>query len=58
MTNDSCIIGGIVRHRHGYGFRISFSNPNVARKYKEAFQWYIEADDIEVETKRGYYDML
>ena len=56
MVKPRCIIGGIVRHKGGYGFRLTFDTVKLAQKYKEAFNWYIENDRIRVDVKKGYYD--
>jgi len=52
----SCIIGGIVKHSNGVGFKLTFNNAELANKYKDMFRWILVADGVEVVYKLGYYD--
>lgn len=52
-----CLIGKIIKHSNGMiGFKLSFNNVVLARKYSEAFKWYIEGDGVRVTKQRGMYD--
>jgi len=52
-----CTIGGIVKHRRGgYGFKTTFTSPEIAQKYKDMFFWIIVNDDIKTTKETGYYD--
>jgi len=48
--------GGIIKHSDGLGFKITFKDQALAQKYKEAFIWYIQDDNIKVKDNKGYYD--
>jgi len=39
-----------------YGFTVAFNNITDAKKYKEAFIWYIESDNKKVMRRKGYYE--
>ena len=51
-----CIVGGIIKHKDGIGFKISFSNAALACKYKDMFTWIVKDDKVSVDVKKGYYD--
>jgi len=53
---NKAIVGGIVKHRYGVGFKITFPNRRLANKYKEMFDYIIKSDNIKTEVKNGYYD--
>ena len=58
-TNDDrprVTIGGIIRHKYGTGFKITFSSVDLARKYKDMFTWMLKYDKFIVRVERGYYD--
>lgn len=50
------IIGGIVKHRGGYGFRVTLDTVKLAQKYKDIVKWIILGDKLRVDIKKGYYD--
>jgi len=50
------IIGGIVKHKGGYGFRITFDTVKHSQKYKDMMMWILESDKFRVDVKKGYYD--
>ena len=57
MKRYDCIIGGIVRHRNGgYGFKLTFKDVSVARKYKEQLVWFVKDDHLKNMVRKGYYD--
>lgn len=53
---ESCTIGGIVRMNRGTGFKISFSNMELSRKYKDMFIWILKDDKLNLNVQRGYFD--
>lgn len=57
MHKYNCIIGGIVKHRHGgYTFKIIFDDIETAKKYKEQLIWFTKDDFKKVMVRKGYYD--
>lgn len=52
------VIGGIVKHRGGYGFRVTLDTVKLAQKYKDMVKWIIESDKLRVDVKSGYYDVV
>ena len=53
-------MGGIIKHKSndGYGFKLSFSSPETANKYKDMMRWIIIHDGHPLIYKTGYYDMF
>lgn len=54
---QKCTVGGLVKHKDGYGFKLSFTTPEKAQHYKDMFVWIIKDDHIGMVVERGYYDM-
>jgi len=50
------IMGGIIKHKNGYGFKITFTDSSLANKYKDMFRWIIINDNIPLIYNTGYYD--
>ena len=53
---NKCVIGGILKHNDGYGFKITFNNPETAQHYKDMIGWIIKNDKINTVVKKSYYD--
>lgn len=56
---SSCLIGGILRHTDGIGFKLTFigdDNEEQAQHYKDMFKYIIESDKIKVRILKGYMD--
>ena len=51
-----CTVGGILRMNRGTGFKVSFSNVELARRYKDMFTWILKDDKMNVRVERGYFD--
>jgi len=58
VSGDNIIIGGIVKHRHGYGFKITCSSKDHANKYKDMIRWIIQNDKIPIVYNLGYHDFF
>jgi len=54
----SVTISGIIKHRNGYGFKITFNNNEEADRYKDMIRWILKDDGYHIENKKGYYDKL
>ena len=54
---SNCRIGGIVKHRNGYGFKVTFTNKKHANKYKDMLFWIICNDNISTVKNVGYHDL-
>ena len=50
------IVGGILRHNRGTGFKITFSSVDLSRKYKDMFIWILKDDGFNVRVEKGYHD--
>ena len=50
------IVGGILRHNRGTGFKITFSSVDLSRKYKDMFIWILKDDRLNVRIEKGYHD--
>jgi len=50
------IVGGILRHNRGTGFKITFNNVKLSRKYKDMIIWILKDDKFNVRVERGYHD--
>jgi len=53
---ESCTVGGIIRMNRGTGFKLSFSNVELTRKYKDMFIWILKDDNFNMNVQRGYFD--
>ena len=49
-------ISGIVKHKDGLGFKITFKNQETANKYKDMIRWILAHEKYPVEYKIAYYD--
>ena len=57
MSGDEKIImGGIVKHSKGIGFKVTFTSPETANKYKDMFRWILVNDNHPLIYLKGYYD--
>jgi len=56
MLNNKIIIGGIIKHKHGRGFKITFPDKETANKYKDMFKWILADDGYLIDMDTGYYD--
>lgn len=54
--SESCHIDGIVKHKNGFGFKISFSDVKDAQRYKEMIGWFAVDEKLVVDEDKGYYD--
>lgn len=50
------VVGGIIKHNRGTGFKITFSDVEAARWYKEMFIFILKDDMANVRVEKGYYD--
>ena len=50
------IMGGIIKHNNGIGFKITFQDQNTANKYKDMFRWILVHDGYPLIYNLGYYD--
>ena len=53
-----CVFSGIVKHKDGIGFKVTFDKPETANMYKDMFRFIVKNDGFKIEDKRGYYDNL
>jgi hypothetical protein len=51
------ILGGVIKHNNGIGFKITFQDQATANKYKDMMRWIIKNDKHPVVYKTGYYDI-
>ena len=49
-------MGGIIKHRSGYGFKITFASPETANKYKDMTRWILVNDGFPLTYNTGYHD--
>jgi hypothetical protein len=56
IKNKAVLMGGIIKHNRDYGFKITFSDIEDARKYKDMIYWIIKNDNIRCIMNFGYYD--
>jgi hypothetical protein len=55
MSNDKkCVIGRILKHKEGYGFKVTFLNFTEAKKYKEQVSFVIQIDGYDIISSKGY----
>lgn len=50
------VMGGIINHKQGVGFKITFIDKIQAQKYKDMFRWILLDDNMNVVTNLGYHD--
>lgn len=50
------ILGGIVKHSKGIGFKTTFKNRETANKYKDMIRWILADDGFSLVYNVGYYD--
>lgn len=55
-SDNKCIISGIVKHRSGYGFKVTFESKEHANKYKDILRWIIINDKLPLVCNIGYHD--
>ena len=58
MSCNRTIVGGIVKHKEGYGFKLIFADTYTANHYKDMFNFIINSDKIKTDVRKGYYDNL
>lgn len=56
MSKNKAIIGAIINHRNGVGFKLTFDDKETAQHYKDMFDFIIRSDNIKTEVKKGYYE--
>ena len=56
MRGNKIILGGIINHKHGIGFKITFPDKEMANHYKDMVRWILLDDKLNVATNRGYFD--
>ena len=58
MIKSKATIGGIISHfGGGYGFKITFENPELARYYKEMIEFILKSESrLKVKTEKAYHD--
>ena len=50
-------LSGIVKHSNGeYGFKVSFTDVDLANRYKDMLRWILVSDNLPLEYRFGYYD--
>ena len=61
MSNNKkskVIIGGIIKHTNGcYGFKTSFTTPELANQYKDMLRWIIKDDGHPLDYQTAYHDL-
>ena len=48
------IMGGIIKHSKGYGFKLTFPSPETANKYKDMIRYILTSDNIPLIYNTGY----
>jgi len=56
MHKTTCRLGGIIKHRQGIGFKVTFQDREQANYYKQMFYYILKSDYKDVENIGGYYD--
>ena len=51
-----CMIGGILRHNGGFGFKVTFDDVETTKYYKDMIFWIIKNDKFSMDVKNGYYE--
>jgi hypothetical protein len=51
-----CMIGGILRHNGGFGFKVTFDDVETTKYYKDMIFWIIKNDNFSMDVKNGYYE--
>ena len=54
--SSNCIIGGIIKHSNGIGFKLTFKDHKTANQYKDMINWIILNDGIKTKIMKGRYD--
>ena len=50
------VMGRIIKHKKGVGFKITFPSKEEANKYKDMFKWIIADDGYRIDNDTGYFD--
>ena len=50
------VMGKIIKHKKGCGFKITFPTKEEAQKYKKMFAWIIADDGYRIDNDTGYFD--
>ena len=56
MNQDEVIIGGIIGHSNGVGFKLSFPSKQIANQYKYLIGLILQKNGLKVIEKNGYFD--
>jgi len=58
MTKSKATIGGVISHfGGGYGFKITFENPELAQYYKVIITSILKSESrLKVKTEKAYHD--
>lgn len=56
MVKSKVIIGGIIKHKDGIGFKLTFEDAEQANRAKDMFRWILLDDNMNVITNKGYHD--
>ena len=56
MENKKIILGGIIKHTNGVGFKITFPDQKTANTYKDMIRWILINDGHPLIYNLGYYD--
>jgi len=49
-------IGGIIKHKDGYGFKLTFTDIDTANKYKDMLRYILTSDNLPIIYNTGYHD--
>ena len=50
------VMGKIIKHKHGTGFKITFPSKEQAGKYKDMMKWILADDGYRIDNETGYYE--
>lgn len=56
MSKHKIILGRIIKHKKGTGFKITFPTKEEANKYKEMMKWILADDGYRIDNDTGYFD--
>ena len=53
---EKLVIGGIIKHNSGYGFKLTFKNKEIAQYYKKMVFTVLEDDFKIIDIHHGAFD--
>lgn len=56
MVKPKVVLGRIIKHKNGRGFKITFPDKEQSQKYKEMFGWILANDGYRIDNDTGYFD--